>query len=124
MVVSLVLFTLGQLGQLDRLAALLAPLLGRMGLPDDLSLVFLYGFFRRDYGAAGLFDLYRGGFLDGAQLLVAAVVLTLFFPCLAQLGVMIRERGIGISMLILLLVSILAFGTGLLLSTVLGLATF
>ncbi|MCW3489141.1 ferrous iron transport protein B [Dethiobacter alkaliphilus] len=124
LVVSLVLFTLGQLGQLDRLATLLAPLLGRMGLPDDLSLVFLYGFFRRDYGAAGLFDLYRGGFLDGAQLLVAAVVLTLFFPCLAQLGVMIRERGIAISLLILLLVSILAFGTGLLLSTVLGLATF
>ena len=42
--------------------------------------VFLYGFFRRDYGAAGLWELHRAGAISGSRLLVASVVLTLFCP--------------------------------------------
>ena len=122
--VSLVLWTLGQLDLLSSMAASLTPFLGRMGLPPELAFVFLYGFFRRDYGAAGLFDLYRNGQLTGAQLLVAAVILTLFLPCLAQLTIMIRERGAVISLLVAVIVALVAFGTGYILSIVLGLSIF
>jgi ferrous iron transport protein B len=62
-----------------------------MGLPDESAVAFLFGFFRRDYGAAGLFDL--RDVLTGSQLLVAAVTMTLFVPCIAQFSVMLKERG-------------------------------
>jgi len=54
------------------------------GMPVGASPAFLYGFFRRDFGAAGLFDLVRDGTLSGNGLLVATVVLTLFVPCSLQ----------------------------------------
>jgi ferrous iron transport protein B len=100
---------------------LLSPVLGSIGLPPELSIVFLAGFFRRDYGAAGLFDLYRQGALHGGQLLVAAVVMTLFLPCLAQLAVMFRERKLPGTMVILAGVALITFCVGLLLRIVLGL---
>jgi len=63
------------------------------GMPADAAPAFLYGFFRRDFGAAGLFDLAKSGALAGNSLLVAAVVLTLFVPCVAQFIVTWKERG-------------------------------
>lgn len=63
------------------------------GMPEGASPAFLYGFFRRDFGAAGLFDLTQKGVLSGNELLIAAVVLTLFVPCIAQFAVMWKERG-------------------------------
>ena len=90
-----------------------------MGLPSDAAATFLFGFFRRDYGAAGLYDLDRTGALDGVQLTVACVALTLFLPCVAQLLMNVKERGwrtgLGISVLVLLV----AFGTGIALNLVL-----
>ncbi|NLM45551.1 MAG: ferrous iron transport protein B [Firmicutes bacterium] len=113
--VSLVLWLLQHTGGLDVVTSALAPLLGCMGLPPELGRVFLAGFFRRDYGAAGLFDLYREGALSAGQLLVAAVVLSLFLPCLAQLAMMIRERGLAASVLIACAVALLAAAAGILL---------
>jgi ferrous iron transport protein B len=60
-------------------------------LPDQTAVAFLFGFFRRDYGAAGLYDL--RSVMSGNQLVVATVTLTLFIPCIAQFAVMIKERG-------------------------------
>lgn len=68
--------------------------LGWVGLPAETAPAFLFGFFRRDYGAAGLFDLNRKGLLDGRELLVSAVALTLFLPCVAQFLINIKERGL------------------------------
>ena len=51
------------------------------------------GFFRRDYGAAGLYQLQQAGGLDGVQVLVSMVVITLFVPCIANLLVIVKERG-------------------------------
>lgn len=121
MLVSIFLWLMQMTGLMDTLAALLAPALGRMGLPPEMNLVFLYGFFRRDYGAAGLYDLYKAGKVAGAQLLVASVVLTLFLPCLAQLVMMVRERGVWISLIIAVNVIFIAFGAGVLLRGLLGL---
>lgn len=119
--VSVILWLLRETGLLQCMSDGLAPAAGLLGLPPQLAVVFLYGFFRRDYGAAGLFDLYRSGAVSEGQMLVAAVVLTLFLPCLAQLAMMIRERGVIVSAATALLVMALAFGTGLLLRVILGL---
>lgn len=76
-----------------------------IGLPDKAAVSFLFGFFRRDYGAAGLYDLKNKGLLSGNQLVVGCVTLTLFLPCIAQLLMNIKERGLrlGIAMSIFIL---------------------
>jgi ferrous iron transport protein B len=87
-----VLIWLGRLtGLFDVVVSALVPLVQWIGLPDETSVAFLFGFFRRDYGAAGLYDL-RGA-MNGVQLLVAATTMTLFVPCIAQFSVTLKERG-------------------------------
>ncbi|MEW5758900.1 MAG: ferrous iron transporter B [Candidatus Omnitrophota bacterium] len=77
-----------------------------IGLPKEASVAFLFGFFRRDYGAAGLYDLKKLGFLSANQLAISCITLTLFLPCIAQLLMNIKERGwrlgLGISLFVLL----------------------
>ena len=74
--------------------------------------VFLLGFFRRDYGAAGLYDLCLSNILDDSQLLVATVAMTLFVPCIAQFAVMLKERGMLVTVFMTLLIMILAWSGG------------
>lgn len=119
--ISVLLWFLAETGLLTRLIAGLEPLVGMLGLPPEMALIFLYGFFRRDYGAAGLFDLYRSETVSGAQMLVAAVALTLFLPCLAQLTMIVRERGVPVAAATVFLVTMTAFATALLVRLALGL---
>ncbi|OGW83286.1 MAG: ferrous iron transporter B [Omnitrophica bacterium RIFCSPLOWO2_01_FULL_45_10] len=85
------------LGQLSGLFSMMVKLLEHpirwMGLPNEASVAFLFGFFRRDYGAAGLYDIKKAGLLSGNQLVIACVVLTLFLPCIAQFLMNVKERG-------------------------------
>ncbi len=90
-----------------------------IGLPPETAVVFLYGFFRRDFGAAGLYDLHNSGVLLGIPLVVAAVTLTLFIPCIAQFLVMLRERGIKTALAITLFVFPFAFFAGFVLNLIL-----
>jgi ferrous iron transport protein B len=83
-----------------------------MGLPKESAVAFIFGFFRRDYGAAGLYDLQEKGLLNPRQLTVAAVTLTLFIPCVAQFLIMKKERGLKPALAIAVFVSLLAFGSG------------
>jgi ferrous iron transport protein B len=78
-------------GLFDLAIRALVPMVRLIGLPDQTAMAFLFGFFRRDYGAAGLYDL-RGS-MSSAQILVAATTMTLFMPCVAQFAVTIKERG-------------------------------
>ena len=79
---------------LDWLQRGMAPLLsGLLHLPPDAAGIFLLGFLRRDYGAAGLYDLARQGLLTGQQVVVSMVVITLFVPCVASFLVIIKEQG-------------------------------
>ncbi len=94
----------------------LSPVMAAIGLPKEVAVAFIFGFFRRDYGAAGLYDLQTKGILNGRQLTVAAVTLTLFIPCVAQFLIMKRERGMKVALAIGLFVSVLAFGSGYLLN--------
>jgi len=109
-------------GGLQAVLAAMSPLMQRLGLPPSLAHVFLYGFFRRDYGAAGLYDMQDQ--LSVAQLTVAAVTLTLFIPCIAQLIMMVKERGLAIALTIFFSVFPIAFLVGMLLSRLLSLLGF
>jgi ferrous iron transport protein B len=90
----------------------MTPAMAAMGLPKEAAVAFIFGFFRRDYGAAGLYDLQAKGLLNGRQLTVAAVTLTIFIPCVAQFLIMKRERGLKVALAIGIFVSLLAFGSG------------
>jgi ferrous iron transport protein B len=92
------------------------PVMDALGLPKQVAVAFIFGFFRRDYGAAGLYDLQTQGLLNPRQLTVAAVTLTLFIPCVAQFLIMKRERGWNVAVAIGVFVSTFAFGSGWLLN--------
>jgi len=93
-IVASVLIWFGNLtGLFDFVISLMEPLVNFVGLPDEAAEAFLFGFFRRDYGAAGLYDLQKAGALSPRQLAVAASTLTLFVPCIAQFSMTIKERG-------------------------------
>ncbi|MFO7894244.1 MAG: ferrous iron transport protein B [Longimicrobiales bacterium] len=106
-------------GLLELTLAGMAPIVGALGLPGETAEAFLFGFFRRDYGAAGLFDLNQQGLLSPRQLTVAAVTLTLFVPCVAQFLMMLKERGVKTAMAIFAFTVPFAFGVGALLNQVL-----
>ncbi len=108
-----VLIWVGKLtGLFDLVVRGLEPVMLWLGLPKEAAPTFLYGFFRRDYGAAGMFDLHSSGILAGQQLVVAAVTLTLFIPCIAQLQFMLKERGIKNTIAIAAFVVLFAFSLG------------
>ncbi|MFH0988694.1 MAG: ferrous iron transport protein B [bacterium] len=69
---------------------LLVPLTtGWLQLPREAATAFVMGLVRRDFGAAGLYELS----LSPEQVIVSLVTITLFTPCVASLMVMIKERG-------------------------------
>lgn len=106
-------------GLFDAIVGALEPVMLWLGLPREAAPTFLYGFFRRDYGAAGMFDLHSSGILTGQQLVVAAVTLTLFIPCIAQLQFMFKERGVKTTIAIASFVVLFAFSLGYLLNQLL-----
>ncbi|MDB4470853.1 ferrous iron transport protein B [Deltaproteobacteria bacterium] len=113
---SFILWGLKMLGALEGLIGALAPVVRAIGLPVEATSAFVFGFFRRDFGAAGLYDLQSNGLLTPTQLTVAAVTLTLFVPCIAQFLMMKKERGFRVSLSIFVFVSVLAFSCGWLLN--------
>src|SRR5438046_3655332 len=65
------LFVLARLGLLAALSQAARPIVtGALGLPADSAEVFVMGFLRRDYGAAGLFRMARSGQLWAVQVVV------------------------------------------------------
>ncbi len=97
-------------GAFDLALNALLPLVRGLGLPDQAAVAFLFGFFRRDYGAAGLYDLRNA--MSGAQILVATVTMTLFVPCVAQFSVTLKERGWKTALAIMAFIFPFAFLVG------------
>lgn len=116
-ILASVLLWLGKITNFfQTLVSWMQPVMAAIGLPKETAIAFIFGFFRRDYGAAGLYDLQTKGLLDARQLTVAAVTLTLFIPCIAQFLVMQKERGTKVAFAIGVFVSLLAFSSGYLLN--------
>ncbi len=118
-VASVILWAGKMTNTLDLVIAALSPIVRAIGLPTEATTAFVFGFFRRDFGAAGLYDLQMAGVLSVTQLTVAAVTLTLFVPCVAQLLVMFKERGFRIAVAIFVFVTSFAFSAGWLLNRIL-----
>lgn len=79
-----------QLRVLETVANWTAPLVtGILGLPREAVLAIVIGFFRKDVAMGLLVPLA----LDARQLVVASVVLAMFFPCIATFAVLWRELG-------------------------------
>jgi ferrous iron transport protein B len=102
------------LGVLERWAA---PLLSRgLGLPAETAPAFVVGFLRRDFGAAGLYQMAREGRLDPVQSVVALTTITLFIPCVANFFMIVKERGWRTALAIAAFVFPFALGVGALLN--------
>jgi ferrous iron transport protein B len=110
---TLVLFALDKMHALGAIERAAAPVIqGVLGLPAQASQAFLIGFLRRDYGAAGLYDLSREGLMDPVQLIVSMVTITLFVPCIANFFIMIKERGIRTAVAMVAFIVPMAFLVG------------
>lgn len=118
-ITSIVLWIGDRAGVLTYIIYWMQPVMSSLSLPIETAQPFLLGFFRRDYGAAGLYEMVTSHSLSKEQLLIASVTLTLFVPCIAQVAVMIKERGVFISIIMLCSIIFLAFMGGLLLSKIL-----
>ncbi len=110
---TLLLFVLDRTGGLQSVVSAMRPVVtGLLGLPADVAQVFVMGFLRRDYGAAGLFTLAKHGQLTGAQAVVALTVMTLFVPCIANFLMIVKERGLRVGIAILAFITPVAVLTG------------
>lgn len=117
---TLILFVLDKLQILGWLETLASPIVvNLLGLPAKTTESFLMGFLRRDYGAAGIFDLSRQGLLNENQVIVSLVTLTLFVPCLANFFMIIKERGIKIAISMFLFITLFALTVGSILNLIL-----
>jgi ferrous iron transport protein B len=110
---TVLLFVLDKLHALGTVAAIGRPIVtGLLGLPASTSQIFVMGFLRRDYGAAGLFQLAHNGELTGVQAVVALTVMTLFVPCVANFLMIVKERGIRVACTLLGVITPIAVFTG------------
>lgn len=101
---------------LERIMDAMEPLVVQwLQLPREASTAFVMGLVRRDFGAAGLYQLN----LDPFQTVAALVTITLFVPCVASLMVMLKERGIKEGILIWVGSLVLAMTVGGLVSQIL-----
>jgi ferrous iron transport protein B len=91
---TVVLFVADRVGLLKVVERAAEPVIVSMlSLPAATAEVFIIGFLRRDFGAAGLLEMNGAGLLDPVQVVVALVTITLFIPCIANFFMIIKERG-------------------------------
>ncbi|MHC4469414.1 MAG: FeoB small GTPase domain-containing protein [Planctomycetota bacterium] len=118
---TLVLFLLDVTGALERVKWAAKPIVtGWLGLPGETTPALLIGFLRRDYGAAGLSDVYNQGLMDPRQAVVALITITLFVPCIANFFIMIKERGWKTGVAMFLFIFPFAFLVGGLVNLLMG----
>lgn len=93
LLISVIIWAGNLTGLFDVVVRGMTPLVTAMGLPAETAHSLFFGFFRRDYGAAGFLDLQRAGGMSQRQSFVAILVISLLLPCVAQLFIMKKERG-------------------------------
>jgi ferrous iron transport protein B len=110
---TLLLFAADRLRLLGFVERLAEPVLtGFLGLPRETAGAFVVGFLRRDFGAAGLFELARHGRLSPEQIVVSMVTITLFIPCIANFFMIVKERGWKTGLAIAAFITPFALGAG------------
>jgi ferrous iron transport protein B len=108
-----ILFFFDKIHLLALIERVSSPLIeGFLGLPAKATEAFLIGFLRRDYGAAGLYNLAREGFLNNNQIVVSLITITLFIPCIANFFMIVKEQGLKIAVYMTLFIFPFAFLVG------------
>lgn len=106
---SLLISLLHISGVLTAIQDALAPItVTWLRLPKEAATAFIMGIIRRDFGAAGLYNMD----LTPEQTLVSLVTITLFIPCIASMIVIVKERSWKESIPILLMCFAIAFAVG------------
>jgi ferrous iron transport protein B len=78
------------LGVFNALANFTAPVVAKMfGLPKEAVVAIIIGFLRKDVALGML----AASVITAKQMVIGAVVLSMFFPCLASFVVLFRELG-------------------------------
>ena len=82
---------------------------GLLGLPSDTATALIIGYLRKDVGI-GMFAPLD---MTPEQLVIASVVLAMYFPCVATFMVMLKELGVSgtLKSVVLRLVAALLVGT-------------
>ncbi|MCK4529344.1 ferrous iron transporter B, partial [candidate division WOR-3 bacterium] len=82
-------------GILDLIGDVASPVIvGLFGLPKEAVLALIVGFLRKDLAVGTLIPLVTGGIMGGMQLVIASVILVIYFPCYTTFVVMLRELGL------------------------------
>ncbi len=106
-------------GIIEFMGGLLKPVVsGLLGLPPDAVGGLIIGFLRRDIAVGMLLPLN----LSFRQVVVASVMLTIYFPCVATFAVMFKEFGLKGTLKALGLIVLISLMVGGLLNLVLSLA--
>ncbi|MBI2996492.1 MAG: ferrous iron transporter B [Candidatus Melainabacteria bacterium] len=97
------------IGLLNKIILFLEPIsINLLRLPKEVSISFILGMVRRDFGAFGLTELP----MTSTQITVASVVLTLFVPCIATVSVMAKEQNWKVALGVWLSSIVLAISVG------------
>jgi len=89
------LFAAEQCGLLRVMRQGLHPLLvGWLGLPPDMTDVFILAFARREAAAGVIFKMVNSGAMNYIQSIVAVVITTTFYPCFASVITLSKEMGV------------------------------
>ncbi|MBK6313312.1 MAG: ferrous iron transporter B [Blastocatellia bacterium] len=113
-------FVAGAMSGIEAIEIVFRPVVtGILHMPAETAKVFILGFLRRDYGAAGLFDMAKDNILTVQQLITSMIVMTLFVPCIANFFVMIKEQGAKKAFAILGFITPFAIAVGAVVSYVL-----
>ena len=81
-------------GIIDTISNISQPVMSIFGLPGAVSVVLLTGLLRKDLAVGLLLAIAATLTFNPMQLVIIAVMLTLFFPCVATFTVLIKELGI------------------------------
>ena len=88
---------LAETGALIRVGAAMAPLVeGWLGLPQEATLGLILGIIRRELAVLPLLEME----LTSIQLFTGAIVALFYMPCLAVLGILIKEFGMKLGLAI------------------------
>jgi ferrous iron transport protein B len=96
-------------GIIGFIGKIVAPLMGILGLPEGAVSALIIGFLRKDVAVGMLVPLG----LSLKQLIIASVILVMYFPCVATFTVLVKELGVKdmLKSMMVMIVSTLIVGS-------------
>ena len=104
---SLILFTLDKTGVLQSLKIFLEPLVkNALGLPNEIVDALVVLLARREASVVIIAKLIEANALDYVQSIVAVTLTTMFFPCIANVGSIVKILGLKNAMVMVITITI------------------